>query len=220
MISPKGSQDHDIRQPLQVAPFRRPYHPAVRALVSALLPQLSGSGREEMMAERELKVDHTTIYRWVQKYAPELEKRCKPHLKQTTDSWRVDETYVKVNGKWLWAIHPPRRGEETDGRFRPYGGSSNWISRVDGTGERDRGKWQIVAVSDTPADYTQVEAECVVAGIQYEYARPHWRQQIGSGLEITLPFEDFMELCVSLGQSPTQAGRVGLAGGTGLVVNL
>src|SRR5918999_2547991 len=63
---------------------------------------LSYRDLEEMMAERGLKVDHTTIYRWVQQYAPELEKRCKPHLKQTTDSWRVDETYIKVKGEWLY----------------------------------------------------------------------------------------------------------------------
>ena len=46
-------------------------------------------------------MDHTTIYRWVQWYAPEIEKRCRPHLKTTTDSWRVDETYVKVKGVWM-----------------------------------------------------------------------------------------------------------------------
>jgi len=54
------------------------------------------------MAERGLSVDHTTIYRWVQRYAPELEKRCRPHLKTTNDSWRVDETYVKVKGEWMY----------------------------------------------------------------------------------------------------------------------
>ena len=48
------------------------------------------------MAERGLSVDHTTSYRWVQRYAPELEKRCRLHLKGTTDSWRVDETSVKI----------------------------------------------------------------------------------------------------------------------------
>ena len=63
---------------------------------------LSYRDLEEMMAERGLKVDYTTIYCWVQQYAPELEKRCKPHLKQTTDSWRVDETYIKVKGEWLY----------------------------------------------------------------------------------------------------------------------
>ena len=55
-----------------------------------------------MMRERGLSVDHTTIYRWVQRYAPELEKRCRPYLKATTDSWRVDETYVKVKGVWVY----------------------------------------------------------------------------------------------------------------------
>jgi transposase-like protein len=49
-----------------------------------------------MMAERGLNLDDTTIYRWVQQYAPELEKRGKPHLKQTNEPWRVDETYIKV----------------------------------------------------------------------------------------------------------------------------
>ena len=63
---------------------------------------LSYRDLEDMMAERGLQVDHTTIYRWVQQYAPELEKRCKPHLQRTTDSWRVDETYIKVKGEWLY----------------------------------------------------------------------------------------------------------------------
>jgi IS6 family transposase len=57
---------------------------------------------EEMLLERGLHVDHTTIYRWVQQFAPELEKRCRPHLKTTTDSWRVDETYIKVKGVWIY----------------------------------------------------------------------------------------------------------------------
>jgi transposase, IS6 family len=53
-----------------------------------------------MMEERNLTVDHTTIYRWVQAYAPELEKRSRPHLRSTNDSYRVDETYIKIKGKW------------------------------------------------------------------------------------------------------------------------
>ncbi len=63
---------------------------------------LSYRDLEEMMRERGLHVDHTTISRWVQRYAPELEKRCKPHLKVTNDSWRVDETYVKVKKVWMY----------------------------------------------------------------------------------------------------------------------
>jgi transposase, IS6 family len=57
---------------------------------------------EEMMLQRGLQVDHTTIYRWVQRYAPELERRCRPHLQSTTDSWRVDQTYIKVKKVWMY----------------------------------------------------------------------------------------------------------------------
>ena len=63
---------------------------------------LSYRDLEEMMAERGLTVDHSTLCRWVLAYAPELEKRVKPQLKPTTDSWRVDETYIKVKGVWLY----------------------------------------------------------------------------------------------------------------------
>jgi len=63
---------------------------------------LSYRDLEEIMLERGLSVDHTTIYRWVQCYAPELEKRCRPHLKASNDSWRVDETYIKVKKQWVY----------------------------------------------------------------------------------------------------------------------
>ena len=57
---------------------------------------------EEMMAERGVAVDHTTLYRWVQRHAPELEKRTLWHQNRLCHSWRVDETYVKVRGKWKY----------------------------------------------------------------------------------------------------------------------
>ena len=63
---------------------------------------LSYRDLEEMMTERGLSVDHSTIFRWVQRYAPELNKRCRPHLKQTNDFWRVDETSFKVRSKWIY----------------------------------------------------------------------------------------------------------------------
>ena len=53
---------------------------------------LSYRDLEEMMQERGRSVNHTTIYPWVQAYAPELEKRIRPHLKLANDSYRVDET--------------------------------------------------------------------------------------------------------------------------------
>jgi transposase-like protein len=63
---------------------------------------LSYRDLEEMVLERGLHIDHTTIYRWVQHYAPELEKRCRLHLNTTNDSWRVDETYIKVKKVWMY----------------------------------------------------------------------------------------------------------------------
>ena len=53
----------------------------------------------EMMLERGLEIDPSCIWRWVQQYGPELERRCRPHLKPTNKSYRVDETYIKVKGK-------------------------------------------------------------------------------------------------------------------------
>src|SRR5271166_4516709 len=50
---------------------------------------------EELLAERGLLVDHVTVWRWVQRYAPESERRLRSRLKPTNDSWRVDETYVR-----------------------------------------------------------------------------------------------------------------------------
>ncbi|MGG0516459.1 IS6 family transposase [Bacillus pseudomycoides] len=56
----------------------------------------------EMMEERGLSIAHTTIMRWVHQYGPELDERVRRHLKTTNDSWRVDETYVKVKGQWMY----------------------------------------------------------------------------------------------------------------------
>src|SRR5271163_4705276 len=57
---------------------------------------------EELLEERGLRVDHTTVWRWVQDYGPELEQRLRRHLKPTNKSWRVDETYVRVKGRWCY----------------------------------------------------------------------------------------------------------------------
>src|SRR5689334_9597703 len=89
----------------QVNPFKWRHFEAAIILLCVrwyLRYSLSYRDLEEMMAERGLHVDHTTIYRWVQRYAPELEKRVRPELKQTNDSWRVDETYIKVRGEWAY----------------------------------------------------------------------------------------------------------------------
>jgi len=64
--------------------------------------QLSYRDVEEMMCERGLDVDHSTLLRWVQRYAPEINKRIRPHLKMSGTSYRIDETYVKVGREWKY----------------------------------------------------------------------------------------------------------------------
>ena len=72
---------------------------------------LSYRNLKEMMAEREIKVDNTTIMRWVHQYSPEIEKRIRRHLRPSDDSCRVDETYIKVKGKWKYLY----RAVDSDG---------------------------------------------------------------------------------------------------------
>ena len=68
-----------------------------------------------MLQDRGVSVDHTTISRWVQTYAAELEKRIRPHLRTSNGSWRVDETYVKVKGRWTYLYRAvDSRGETID----------------------------------------------------------------------------------------------------------
>src|SRR5208282_4935717 len=45
---------------------------------------------------------HVTVWRWVQRYAPEMERRLRSRLRPTNDSWRADETYIRVKGKWVY----------------------------------------------------------------------------------------------------------------------
>src|ERR1700682_2943072 len=70
---------------------------------------------ELMLMDRGVEVDHTTIFRWIQAYAAELEKRIRPHLRMSNGSWRVDETYVKVKGRWIYLYRAvDSRGQTID----------------------------------------------------------------------------------------------------------
>ena len=82
----------------------RQFEPAVILLAVGWYLRFSLSYRdvEELLAERRLEVDHTTIWRWVQRYGPELEQRLRRHLRPTNKSWRVNETYIRVKGRWCY----------------------------------------------------------------------------------------------------------------------
>ena len=63
---------------------------------------LSYRDLEEMMKERGMEVDHATIQRWVINYAPQLEERFHQYKKPVGSSWRMDETYVRIKGRWCY----------------------------------------------------------------------------------------------------------------------
>jgi IS6 family transposase len=65
-----------------------------------------------MMAERGIEIDHTTIMRWVHQYSPEIEKKARRYLKSTNDSWRMDETYIKIKGEYKYLF----RAVDSDGK--------------------------------------------------------------------------------------------------------
>src|SRR6266853_6830780 len=82
----------------------RQFEPEVILLAVGWYLRFSLSYRdvEELLGERGLSVDHVTVWRWVQRYTPELLRRLRRHRKPTSDSWRVDETYIRVKGKWVY----------------------------------------------------------------------------------------------------------------------
>jgi len=64
--------------------------------------KLSSRDLVQMMTERGIGLAHTTILRWVQRYVPEFEKRWNRYARPVNGSWRCDETYIKVKGRWTY----------------------------------------------------------------------------------------------------------------------
>ena len=68
---------------------------------------------EEILAERGVQVDHATLNRWVVKYAPQIAAQAQARKRQTAKSWRVDETYIKVKGRWAYLYRAVDRNGKT-----------------------------------------------------------------------------------------------------------
>jgi transposase, IS6 family len=68
---------------------------------------------EELMAERGLSVDHTTIWRWTQTYGPEVHRRLRGEVKRKSSTWHMDETFVRIAGRWLYLFRAVDSGGQT-----------------------------------------------------------------------------------------------------------
>jgi hypothetical protein len=88
---------------------------------------------EELLVERGLDTDHVTVWRWVQRYAPELERRLKAHLKSTNKSWRVDETFVRV-----------KEGGRTSTERWIRREALEFLAEQDGRGRQDQARLEVV----------------------------------------------------------------------------
>ena len=97
---------HRLRSaPIARSAFARFYFPPdviVLAVRWYLRFGLSYRDIEELLAERGIEVDHTTIYRWVQRFTPLLADAARPRRHAIEARWEVDETYVKVAGVWRY----------------------------------------------------------------------------------------------------------------------
>src|SRR6201991_495570 len=83
-----------------------------------------------MLLDRGVEVDNTTIFRWIQAYAVELEKPLRPHLRTSNGSWRVDETYVKVKGRWMYLYRAvDSRGQTIEQHRRARSSAGEAINR-------------------------------------------------------------------------------------------
>ena len=84
------------------AGFRFPPEVIVLAVRWYLRFGLSYRDVEELLTERGVEVDHVTIYRWVLRFTPLLAEAARPCRHAVGDRWQVDETYVKVAGRWRY----------------------------------------------------------------------------------------------------------------------
>jgi transposase-like protein len=88
--------------PAAFAGFRFPPDVIVLAVRWYLRFGLSYRDVEELLAERGVEVDHVTLYRWVQRFAPLLAETARPCRHRVGDRWWADETYVKIAGQWRY----------------------------------------------------------------------------------------------------------------------
>lgn len=120
-----------------------------------------------MLGERGVSVDHSRIYRWIQKYAPELERCLRWQWRRSrSTSWRVDETYIKVRGQWIYLYRTADKfGDTINFYFLPTRNTAA-VKRFFGkalAGLKDREKPTVIKTDKAPT-YATALAELKKAG--------------------------------------------------------
>ena len=125
--------------------------------------KLSSRDLVQMMAERGIVLAHTTILRWVQRYVPDFEKRWNHYARPVGDSWRVDETYIKVRGQWVYLYRAiDKEGRTTDfllSKRRDVAAAKRFFSRA----TRQHGAPRVITLDGYAASHRAV-AELKAAG--------------------------------------------------------
>jgi transposase, IS6 family len=132
----------------------------LRGVRWCLMFPISYRDLELMPLDRGVKVDHMTIFRSIQAHAVELEKRIRPHLQPSNGSWRVDETYIRMKGRWVYLYRAvDSRGQTTDfllSAKRDAAGAKRFFGKAlaqpHTVNPRDEGRWRTVAPFLTTSD--------------------------------------------------------------------
>ena len=115
-----------------------------------------------MMTERGVAVDHSTIYRWVQHFAPEMEKRLR---RPQSRSWRIDETCVKVRGKWAYLYRAVDKLGDTFDFYLSSTRNTKAAKRFVGKTPRGMKDWEQREVLNTDKGPTDA---CAIAELKAE----------------------------------------------------
>jgi transposase-like protein len=125
---------------------------------------LSSRDLVQMMAERGILLAHTTILRWVQRYVPDFEKRWQAYARPVGSSWRVDETYIKVKGQWVYLYRAvDKAGRTVDfllSRRRDMASAKRFFSRA----TKQQGAPRVITLDGYAASH-QAVAKLKISGI-------------------------------------------------------
>ena len=114
----------------------------------------------DLLAERGITVDRSTVFRWVQKFSPEMMKRTEKHLRRASVDWHVDETYIRVGGKWryLWRVIDAN-GQMVDFRLTARRDAKSAKAFLNNAIERVRLHRPVTIVTDKAQAYRRVIRE-------------------------------------------------------------